>query len=98
MVFIALSDLKKRFLYIRNFSSWKGKRRGFENNVPQGLRDHHEHSVKVEEQVLDHQPTDLSPPKHERRCMRRVPAQALCSHVAVCVPNMKNSLPEFVFR
>ena len=62
------------------------KRKAVKNDVLQGLLDHHEHSVKVEQQVLDHQPTDPSPPKHERRCMRNVPAQALCSHVAVCVP------------
>ena len=53
------------------------KRKAVENDVLQGLLDHHEHSVKVEQQVLGHQPTDSSPPKHERRCMRKVPAQAL---------------------
>jgi len=86
MVFIALSDLKKKkILYIRKFSSWRGKR-GKNLKTPQGLRDHHEHSVKVEEQVLVRQPTDPSPPKRERRYMRKVPAQALCTLVAVCVP------------
>ena len=60
------------------------KRKAVKNDVLQGLLDHHEHSVKVEQQVLAHQPTNPSPPK--QRCMRKVPVQALCTHVAVCVP------------
>jgi len=89
MVFIcALGCLKKNFTSVIFHRG--EEREEFEDDIPQGLRDHHEYSAKVEEQGLAHQPTDLSPPKHERRCMRKVPVQALCTDVRVCSLNMKN--------